>query len=66
MPLYHTCGYPLVRILPRSVHRTELVLWIDAEKDSPTFRQEITHCPRCGAPLHSRDVIPPKDEKPRP
>jgi hypothetical protein len=49
--LLHSCGYPITRVLPRSVHRRELVLWYDAKKDSPTYREEITVCPGCGEKL---------------
>ena len=53
-PNEHTCGYPLIRILPRSVHREELIIWCDGKKDSPTYRQEITHCPGCGEELPTK------------
>ncbi|HMK33867.1 MAG TPA: hypothetical protein VK463_02285 [Desulfomonilaceae bacterium] len=48
------CGYPLIRVLPRSVHRAELVIWHDGKKDSPTYKQEITHCPKCGEKLPTK------------
>jgi hypothetical protein len=49
--LLHSCGFPITRVLPRSVHRRELVLWYDSQKDSPTYREEITVCPGCGEKL---------------
>lgn len=50
-PQKHSCGYPIIRVLPRSVHREELILWFDGKPDSPTYRQEITVCPGCGEKL---------------
>jgi hypothetical protein len=50
-PLQHKCGYPIIRVLPRSIHRIELILWYDGKKDSPTYREEIEYCPKCGEKL---------------
>ena len=50
----HTCGYPIIRVLPRSVHRAELIVWHDRKKDSATYRKEITRCPGCGEKLPTK------------
>lgn len=50
-PQKHRCGYPITRVLPRSIHRQELMIWFDAHKDSPTYRKEIAYCPGCGEKL---------------
>jgi hypothetical protein len=47
----HVCGYPLIRVIPRSVHRLELMMWYDGKKGSPTYKQEVTVCPGCGESL---------------
>jgi hypothetical protein len=50
-PFAHTCGYPLIRVLPRSVHSSALLVWHDGNPKSPTHRQPLTHCPGCGQDL---------------
>jgi hypothetical protein len=53
-PTQHTCGYPIIRVLPRSVHSKELIVWYDGEKDSPTYKKVVTHCPKCGEKLSTK------------
>jgi hypothetical protein len=57
----HTCGYPIISVIPHAVQRLKLVVWYDGGKDSPTFQEEIRRCPGCGqeltlASLLGRDV----------
>lgn len=47
----HPCGYSIFSALPRAIVRPTLIVWLDGNKDSPTFREEITHCPGCGEKL---------------
>jgi hypothetical protein len=53
-PTQHTCGYLIIRVLPRSVHSKELIVWYDGEKDSPTYKKVVTHCPKCGEKLSTK------------
>ncbi len=50
-PSPHTCGYPILRVVPCPNKCPELILWYDGERDSATFREEIQYCPRCGEKL---------------
>jgi hypothetical protein len=47
----HSCGYPIINTIPRSVSRQRLILWFDGKKDSPTYGEEIRLCPGCGQKL---------------
>jgi hypothetical protein len=49
--LKHPCGYPSIRVLAQSIHRTELIAWHYGKKDSPTYKKEIADCPECGEKL---------------
>jgi len=50
-PHLHTCGYPIIRVLPFPNQRPEFILWYDGRRDSATYREEIQHCPQCGEEL---------------
>ncbi len=47
----HTCGHHVISVLPLSVSRQAHTAWYDGEQESPTFKREITRCPKCGQKL---------------
>lgn len=47
----HLCGYPIINVIPNGASRSKLVFWYDGKRDSPTFKEEIRHCPGCGKKL---------------
>jgi hypothetical protein len=53
-PNKHSCGYPIIRVLPRSIHTSELVVWYDGKNGSPTYKKVITRCPGCGEHLPTK------------
>ncbi|AFM23944.1 hypothetical protein [Desulfomonile tiedjei] len=49
----HDCNYPLIRVLPRSVHTMALVVWYDGDPESSTYKQPLDRCPSCGQDLRA-------------
>jgi hypothetical protein len=64
-PLDCLCGYPIACELVREGERLGLLAFFDEGEASPTYGEQVKHCPKCSQKLAIPSLLPRRPHESR-
>lgn len=65
-PLGCLCGYPVTCEPVREGQRLGFLAFFDDEEASPTYGEQVKHCPKCGQKLALHRLLPRRAHEGKP